>query len=328
MRLTTRVLKQAVASGALALGLATAAWGQAWPSRPVTVVIPFAAGGTTDNEARLYTQKLQEFTGQPFVFDFKPGAGTSIGLAFVAKAAPDGYTLVMINSGLTVHPHFYPSLPYDVMKSFAPISLMSNRATGLMINAAALPNVRSLADLVGHARANPGALSCNTAGAGSITHIVCAALAADTKTDIVPVHYKGVSQGQTDLLAGRTQVQAGTIFNYQAMIKSGKLRLIAVLTEERSPLMPDVRTAAEQGVNVDFPSWLGVLGPAGLPQPVIARLHAELVKAVRSPEVSRQLEAGGSTPVGSTPEAFRARMARELAQWKKIVQENNIKGEG
>lgn len=327
MRLTTNRLKPVATICALALWLPLAAFGQAYPSRPVSVVIPFAAGGTTDNEARLYTQKLQEFTGQPFVFDFRPGAGTSIGLAFVAKAAPDGYTLVMINSGLTVHPHFYPSLPYDVMKSFSPISLMSNRATGLLINPNSLPNVHTLTDLVAHAKANPAALNCNTAGSGSITHIVCAALAAETKTNIVPVHYKGVSQGQIDLLAGRTQLQAGTIFNYLPILKAGKLRLIAVLTEERSRLMPEVPTTAEQGVNVDFPSWLGVLAPAGTPQPVLTRLHTELVKAVRAPEVVKQLEAAGSTPVGSTPEAFRARMARELAQWKKIVQENNIKGE-
>ena len=296
-----------------------------YPSRPVSVVIPFAAGGTTDNEARLYTQKLQENTGQPFVFDFRSGAGTTIGVAYVAKAAADGYTLLVSNSGLTVHPFFYPDLPYEVLKNFAPITLLSNRATALLINPAVLPNIFTIQDLIGFGKSNPDKLNCNTAGAGSITHIVCAALATETRINITPVHYKGVSQGQVDFLAGRTQLQAGTVFNYLAQLKSGKLRAIAVLGDERTRLLPEVKTSLEQGVNVEFPSWLGVLAPAGTPSAILNKLHAEFVKAVRSPDVVKQLEAAGSTPVANSPDAFRMRMATETARWKKIIHENGIK---
>lgn len=301
--------------------------GGIYPTRPVSVVIPFAAGGTTDNEARLYTQKLQESTGQPFVFDFRSGAGTTIGLAYVAKASADGYTLLVSNSGLTVHPYFYPDLPYEVLKSFAPITLLSNRATALLINPAVLPNIFTIQDLIGFGKANPDKLNCNTAGAGSITHIVCAALASETRINITPVHYKGVSQGQVDFLAGRTQLQAGTVFNYLTQLKSGKLRAIAVLGDERTRLLPEVKTSIEQGVNVEFPSWLGVLAPAGTPPAILSKLHAEFVKAVRSADVVRQLEAVGSTPVANSPDAFRTRMVSELARWKKIIQENGIKTE-
>jgi len=307
---------------------AVAQGGSAYPSKPVTVIIPFAPGAVTDTEARLYTQKLHESTGQPFIFDYKPGAGTSIGLAYVAKAAPDGYTLLITNSGLAIHPHFHQSLPYDVLKNFAPITILSSRTTGLWTNPAALPNVYSINDLVAYAKSNPAALSCTTAGLGSITHLICAALASETRINIVPVHYKGTAQGQADLLAGRAQLQAGgTVFSFLPLLKSGKLRLIAVLGDERSKILPDAKTSAEQGVNLNFPSWLGMLAPAGTPPAAIRRLHSESVKAVRSPDIVKQLEDGGSTPVGSTPEVFRERIAKEFAQWKKVIQENNIKGE-
>jgi tripartite-type tricarboxylate transporter receptor subunit TctC len=296
-------------------------------ARPVAIVMPYAAGGTNDNEARIYTQKVQEATGQRFVFDYRPGAGTSIGLAYVAKAMPDGGTLLMTNSSLTIHPYFYDSLPYDVQSSFAPITILSSRSTALIINVAALQSVRSIADLVTYARSNPTALSCNTSGSGTIAHIVCAWLASEAKINIVPVHYKGVAQGQVDLLAGRTQLQPGTWFTYLPMIRTGKLRAIAVLGEERSKFLPEVRTMSEQGLNVEMPSWIGVLAPAGTPQSIINKVHGDFVTALRSPDVSSFLETAGNTPVGNTPEAFKARIVKELAQWKKIIQENGIKGE-
>ena len=325
MRYVQLALPCLLAIAASSAAVAQNSPGGIYPSRPVSVVIPFAAGGTTDNEARLYTQKLQESTGQPFVFDFRSGAGTTIGVAHVAKSVADGYTLLVSNSGLTVHPYFYPDLPYEVLKSFAPITLLSNRATALLINPAVLPNIFTIQDLIGFGKANPDKLNCNTAGAGSITHIVCAALASETRINITPVHYKGVSQGQVDFLAGRTQLQAGTVFNYLTQLKSGKLRAIAVLGDERTRLLPEVKTSIEQGVNVEFPSWLGVLAPAGTPPAILSKLHAEFVKAVRSTDVVRQLESVGSTPVANSPDAFRARMVSELARWKKIIQENGIK---
>ena len=296
-----------------------------YPSRPVSVVIPFVAGGTTDNEARLYTQKLQESTGQPFVFDFRPGGATTIGTAHVAKALPDGYTILINNNGVTINPHFYPDLPYDIIKSFAPITIMSERSTAMLSSPAGLSGVHNLPDLVAYAKANPGKINCGTSGAGSLTHIVCASLASATGTKITFVHYKGVAQGVVDLIAGRTHIAAGTLFTAQPNIKSGKLRAIAILGEQRARLFPEIKTAIEQGADVTYPSWLGVLAPSGTAPAIVARLHAEFVKAVRFPDVVKQLEVQGSVPVANSPDVFRARIVAELARWKRIIQDEGIR---
>ncbi len=321
-------MKMALAAGLAvfaALGGNANAQAQAnWPAKPVTLVIPFTAGGTTDNEFRHYLPKLQESTGQPFVFDFRSGAATTIGTAYVAKAAPDGYTLLLQNAGLTVHPNFYPDLPYNVQKSFEPISQVTGGSTIVMVSTAALPNVHSMQDLIAWGKANPGKLNCNTAGQGGVTHIVCAAMAAAIGVPITPVHYKGVSQGQVDLIAGRTQVAAGTLFNALTNIKAGKIRAIAALNPDRSRLMPELRTTFEQGVDLEYPNWVGMFAPAGTPPAIINRMYQELAKAARSPEVGQGLEKLGSMAVASTPDEFRKRMTGELARWRNIIQDHKI----
>lgn len=297
-----------------------------YPTKPVSVVIPFASGGTTDAEARFYTQKLHENTGQPWVFDFRAGAGTTVGTAYVARATPDGYTLLMNNSGMAVFPSFYPDLSFDVLKSFAPITQLSDRVTSLVISPIALPNVYSLKDLVAHAKAKPGELTCGTgSGAGGISHVVCESLASAAGIAITPVHYKGAAQTAIDLIAGRTHMNAGAYFNAMPNVKAGKLRVIAILNLERAKMLPDMPTAIEQGYDVEYPSWLGVFAPAATPPALVSRIHAEFVKAVRSPDVLKQLEAQGSIPVGNTPEVFRMRLVSELARWKKVVQEKGLK---
>ena len=298
-----------------------------FPSRPVTMVYPFAAGGPGDNEFRLYADRLLANLGQPFVFDFRPGAAATIGIAYVLKAAPDGYTLLAPNAGITVIPNFYPAFNENVIKSLVPVTEFSKSYTGVLVSQAVLPKVQSLPDLLAHAKANPGALNCNTAGAGGITHTVCVALATAMNIKITPVHYKGVAQGQIDLIGGRTQVSGGTLFAAMPNIKSGKLRVIAILGPDRSPLMPEIRTSHEQGYNVDFPVWQGAFAPPGTPQPIVEKLSAEFGKVVRMPEVVKQLETLGNAPVASTPEVFRAKVASELAYWKKIITENDIKAE-
>ena len=298
-----------------------------YPSKPVALVVPFAAGGTTDTEARLYTQKLQENTGQPWVFDFRAGAGTTVGTAYVTHAAPDGYTLLLNNSGITVFPNFYADLPFDILKNLAPVTQLSDRVTTLVVSVAALPNVRNLADLVAQAKARPNELNCSTAGAGGVSHIVCAALASSAGVAITPVHYKGAAQGAVDLIAGRAHMNAGAWFNALPNIKAGKLRVVAVLNAERARALPDMPTAMEQGYDVEYPSWLGVFAPAGMPSALVNRINAEFVKAVHSPDVLKQLDAQGSVPVANSPEAFRKRLAGELARWKKIIQEKGIKAD-
>ena len=167
----------------------------AYPSRTVTMVVPFTSGGPNDSEFRLFQPRLQESTKQSFVFDFKPGATSAIGVGYVAKAAPDGYTLLLTNGSMTIHPNFYPDLPYDVAKSFDPVIQLTERYTVLMASTASLPNVHSLADLVAYGKANPGKLNCGDAGAGGITHIACVSLSTAIGIPFTAVHYKGVSQG-------------------------------------------------------------------------------------------------------------------------------------
>ena len=320
-------MKQSIAAslGIAAMSCSLTVQAQAnWPSKPVTLVIPFTAGGTTDNEFRHFLPRLQESTGQPFVFDFRAGAATTIGTAYVAKAAPDGYTLLLQNAGLTVHPNFYPDLPYQVQKSFEPVTQVSGGSTIVMVSTAALPNVHSMQDLIAWGKANPGKLNCNTAGQGGVTHIVCAALSAAMGVPITPVHYKGVSQGQVDLIAGRTQVAAGTLFNALTNIKAGRIRAIAALNPERSKLMPELRTTMEQGVDVEYPNWLGMLAPAGTPPALVERIYSEMAKAAKSPDVGLALEKLGSAVVVSSPEQFRKRIAVELARWRNIIQEHKI----
>ena len=317
---------------AAALILSGAAAGQgagadAYPSKPITLVVPLASGGPNDNEFRTFMPKLAESFSQPFVFDFKPGAGTTIGIGFVAKAATDGYTLLLTNGGYAVHPNFYPDLPYDILRSFDPVSQLTGRSTVMMVSVAALPGVHSIQDLIAHAKEHPDKLNCGTSGAGSITHIVCAALASAANIRITPVYYKGGSQSQIDLIAGRTQLAAGTLFNALPNIRTGKLRPIATLNPERSRVIPEVRTSIEQGYEVEFPDWLGVLAPAGTPGAVIARLNTEFRKAVLSPDVAKQLEQQGSIALASAPEAFRKRLSQEMTRWKKIIQERGIKAE-
>lgn len=314
---------------AIAAALAQAALAQTatsnWPVKPVNVVIPFVAGGSTDNEVRLYTDRLQANLGQPFVFDFRGGAASSIGTGFVLKAPPDGYTFLTANTGLTVLPNFYPAFNHSVVSQLTPITELSNRGTGVVASVAGLPaSVNNLKELVAYARANPGKMSCNTAGSGGITHIVCASMANALGIEILPVHYKGVAQGQIDLIAGRTLVSGGTLLAAMSQIKSGKLKVLAILGPKRSPLLPDVPTAHEQGYDIEYPSWLGWFAPPKMAPALVTRVNAELVKALHSPEVVSGLEKLGAFPVANTPEEFRKKFAGELAKWKKVVEDNKI----
>ena len=296
-----------------------------YPSKPVRVIIPFVAGGSTENEARLYIDKLQASLKQPFVYDFRGGAGGSIGAVQLLNSTPDGYTIMIANTSLTIYPNFYPQLSHQAVSQLVPITELSNRTTAVITSPAALPNVNSLKDLVAWGKANPGKLNCNNSGAGGVTHIVCVALSNALGIPITPVYYKGVAQGQIDLIAGRTQVSGGTLTAGLGHIKTGKLRAIAIYGPNRSPLVPDVPTTAEQGYDIAYPSWFGAFAPPKTPQPIARKLNAELVNAVKSPDVIAALEKLGTTPIGSTEDEFRKKFQVNVAYWKKIVEANNIK---
>ena len=321
-----RMLAHAGVLAATALAAASL-HAQSWPTKPVSLVVPVAPGGPLDGETRLYQDRLLAAFGKPFVFDFRAGAGTSIGTAFVARSAPDGHTLLLHNGGFTVHPNLYPDLPYNVLKSFAPVTMVSERPTVIIVSPVALPEVRSIADLIAYGKANPGKLNCGTSGQGNITHIVCESLSAAINIPITFIHYKGAAQNQADMFAGRTHLAAGTLFNALPHIKSGKLRAIAASNPQRSKLLPDLRTTFEQGFDVEQPTWMGILAPAGTPAAIINTLHAEMKKIVFAPEIVKLLEAQGMVPLASAPEDFRKRIAAEAVRWKKFIEEKGIKVE-
>ncbi len=323
------ILRTAIIATALLPGIATQTHAQTgapagYPSKPVSLVVPFTSGGPNDEEFRLFLPRIQESMKQSFVFDFKPGAASTIGTAYAAKAAPDGHTLLLTNGSITIHPNFYPDLAYKVPDSFEPVIQMTERYTVLIASVAALPDVHNVQDLIAWAKANPGALNCGTAGAGGISHIACVALSAAAGIPIAPIHYKGVSQGLIDVLAGRTQLTAGTIFVAQGGIKSGKLRPILALNAVRSKIYPELKTAMEQGLDVEYPTWLGVFAPAGTPQAIVRRLNSEFATAARMPDTMARLEAQGTFVVAASPEAFRKKVVGESTRWSRIIREKGI----
>ena len=297
-----------------------------FPSKPVTIVIPFAPGATGDSEARLYSQKLTESTGKAFVHDFKPGAGSTVGTSYVARSAPDGYTLLGASQGFAITPAFYEKPAYDPVRDFAPIALMSKRPTMLLVHPS-LP-VTTLQEYLAYAKANPGKINFATTGAGGAYHIAGAWLHGLTNTQVTFVHYKGGGPLYIDLVAGRVSAAPGTFLMGLQFVKSGKLRPIANLGLERSPALPDLKTATEQGLpGYEYPSWSGYLAPAKTPSAIIEKLNAEFVKAGHAPDVRQKLEEQGAVPVASSSEYFRQTIATEVTRWRKVVQDNNLKME-
>ena len=307
-------------SASVAPGIAFA---QNYPNHPVTVVIAFAPGASTDIETRIYTQKLIEYTGQSFVIDYKPGGGTTIGNAFVAKAVPDGYTLQAITGGFNASPALYPKLTYDPIRDFAPISLMSRRTTMIVTNA--MTPYKTLREYIAYARANPGKVNVATTGAGGSPHLNAAWFHQIINARPTFVHYKASAPAQTDLIAGRVDLYFTTALSAVPHLKSGKQRALAIANLERSPLFPDLLPASELGApGFDYSSIFGFITQAAVPQAIIAKLAADLQKAARDPEVSKRIEADGGFMVGSTPAQFREVIVTEIARFRKIVQENNI----
>lgn len=299
---------------------------ETFPSRPVTLIVPLAAGGAGDVEARLYCQKLSENTGKPCLVDYKPGAGTTIGTAYVAKSRPDGHTLLAVSPSITIAPALYRDLPYDVNRDFTPVTQMSKRAT-LIVATPGLP-ARNIAELVPYMRANPGKVNWGTVGQGSISHLLGAWLQMLTGTQMTIVHYKGSAPMNVDLIAGRIQASAYTFISATPLIKAGKIKALALSSAERSALLPDMPTVQEQGIpGFEYPSWLSIFGPAGIPPAVLARLHGELVRVAKAPEVARVLQADGTVMIGSSPEELRRIVAVEIERWKKLVASAGIKGE-
>lgn len=292
-----------------------------YPSRPVSIIILVTPGGVAEAEVRLYTQKLQENLGKPFIFDYRPGAGGTIGLAAAANAAPDGYTLVAAVPALTTTPVSF-NLPYDPIKSFSPVILLGRQAAIMAVNSA-LP-VTNLQEYVAYARANPGKINWGTNGIGTTTHLVGAWVNQLTGTDTTFVHYKG-PQMQTDLMGGIVQVTANAVSNLGPMVKTGKIRALAIAGPNRSPAFPDLKTAREQGFDFEYPVWVGISAPAGTPPGIINKLNAEFLKIQNLPETRQQMDRLGITPGGGSPADFARLIAVEIDRWKLLVKQTGMK---
>ncbi len=296
----------------------------AYPSRPVTVINPLAPGGSGDVETRLYNQKLSEALGKPFIIDFKPGAGTTLGTALVVKSRPDGYTLLTVSPSLTIAPAFYKDLPYDVNRDLSPITQMSKRAT-MVVAHPAVP-YRNMKEFVAYMKSHPGEVNWGTNGAGSISHLLGEWLQTLTGTKMTFVHYKGVSGLTTDVLGGRIGATVFTFTSALQLVKTNKLKILGMSTTERSPALPDVPTVQEQGIpDFEYPSWLGYFGPPGMAPALVAKLNGELVKAAHSPDVIKTMAADSTTLVAGTPEQLKKLVATETARWQKLVTQAGIK---
>jgi len=298
---------------------------QTFPSKPITVIVPFAAGGPVDLETRLYTPKAGELLGQPLIVEYKVGGGTATGSAFVAKAKPDGYTLLSNSAALTTFPAFYNDLGFDILKDLAPVTQMSKRSS-VLVTPPSSP-YKTFAEYIAYSRANPGKVNYATAGVGDISHLVGEWMHSLTNTKVTFVPFKGTGPVLTELLAARVDVSTGTLILTLPLVKSGKLRPLAMTGNERSKHMPDVPTVAEHSglQEFDYANWLGIFAPGGTPGPVVQKINEALARVAKMPAIIAELDNQGSLAVGNSPAQFKLYVASETARWKKIVDGAGIK---
>jgi tripartite-type tricarboxylate transporter receptor subunit TctC len=301
------------------------ATGQSYPSRPIRLVVPFPAAGTTDLLARAMAQKLSEALGQQVVVDNHPGAGGNIGADLVAKSAPDGYTLLMGTVGThAINVSLYARMPYDAVKDFVPIVLVAGVPNVLVVNPA-LP-VKTVADLIKLAKDQPGVINFASSGNGTSIHLSGELFKSPTGVQMTHVPYKGSAPALTDLIGGQVQVMFDNLPSALPQIKAGKLRAIAVTSIKRAPALPDLPTIAESGVpGFEASSWFGILAPAGTPREIVLRLNREANKALQGAEMKEKLLAQGAEAVGNSPEFFVDYIRSETVKWAKVVKDSGAK---
>jgi tripartite-type tricarboxylate transporter receptor subunit TctC len=304
----------------------------AWPSRAVRIVVPFAAGGTTDILARALAPELQRVFGQPFVIDNKPGAGGNTGAAEVAKAGGDGYTLLMGTVGThAINPSLYPKMPYDHVKDFVPVTLVAGVPNVLVINPARAQGlgVNTVADFVKALKANPGRLNMASSGNGTSIHLAGELFKTMTGTFMVHLPYRGSGPALIDLMAGNVDVMFDNLPSAMPHIKSGRLKALAVTSAQRSGALPELPTVEEAGGAVlkgyEASSWFGLLAPAGTPKDVVDRLQQETAKALATPAMKERLLAQGAIPSGMTSAEFARLMATETEKWARVVKVSGAK---
>ena len=320
------IRRRALLAAALALW-AGGAFAQPYPSKPIRLIVPFTPGGSTDILGRAIGQKLAEALGQQVVIENRPGAGGSIGAEAAARAAPDGYTLLMGHIGtLAVNPSLYPKLGYDPLKSFVPVAWVA-RVTNVLVVNPAVP-AQTVQELVKLARDQPGRLRYGSGGNGSAAHLATEYFKLRTQTDIVHVPYKGTGPAVTDLLGGQIEVMMTGAPAVMSHVKAGKMRALAISSAQRIESLPDLPTIAEAGVpGFEAIQWYGVVAPAGTPDAVIARLNAEINRALATPELKARLVAEGAEAAPTTPQAFGAFIAAEIERWRPVIQKAGLKPE-
>ena len=294
-----------------------------YPSKPVKIIVPSAPGGGTDIAARVLAQHLSQATGQQFFIDNRPGAGNMIGIEAAARSAPDGYTLLMTASTLSINQLTYKKVLYDAVRDFAPISLVVSLPSVLVVH----PSVpaRSLAELIALAKQKPDQLTYASAGIGTNPHLSMELLKTMTGIEIRHIPYRGVGPALNDLVAGQVGILIAGVLTTKPQVDAGTVRGLAVTGLKRVEGLPDVPTVAEAGVaNYEALQWYGLLAPAGTPAPIIARLHAETAKAVRSAEMKERLAADGADPVGNTPAEFAAHIKDEMRKWADVARAAKI----
>jgi tripartite-type tricarboxylate transporter receptor subunit TctC len=300
---------------------------EVYPGKPVRVVVGWPPGTTVDLVARVMSQQLSEQLGQSFLVDNRPGASGTIGTAIAAKSAPDGYTLIMIETSFSIAPSLFKSLPYEGIKDFTPITQVLSAPMVLVVHPSVKAN--TLKEFVALAHENPGKLNYASAGTGSIVQLAAELFKIATKTNIVNVPYKGGGEMVTGLLGGQVQMLVATIPTVLALVKSGKLRALAVTTDgRRSPSMTDVPSMSEAGVSgMTVYTWFGFVGLAGMPKELVNKLHVEVVKALAAPSVKGQIMAQGGEAVGSSPEEFSRHIRSELQRWADVIKSAGITAE-
>jgi tripartite-type tricarboxylate transporter receptor subunit TctC len=303
--------------------LAGAAQAQDYPSKPIRLLLPFAGG--TDAVARLLASKMSPALGQQVLPEQRLGAGGNIAHLAAAKAEPDGYTLLMAAPPLVINPNLAPNVGFEPLKDFAPIALLTALPNVLVVN----PKVpaQTLAELIALARASPGKLTYGSGGVGSANHLAAELFKQMAKVDILHVPYKSATLALTGALGGETDVVIVAASSVAALVKEGRMRALAVLDAKRSSSMPEVPTATEQGIPLVAVNWYVLLAPAGTPRAIVARLNAEAVKAMNSPELHERLAAIGGEPATGSPEDTAAFLRREYEQWGKVIREAGIKPE-
>lgn len=318
-------MRFAVALSAL-VGFVAIAWGADYPAKPIRLIVPYAAGGSTDTLARILAYPLAERLGQQVVIDNRTGAGTIIGTEIAAKSVPDGYTLFMATPPFAVNPALYGKVPYDLERDFAAVLNVAGSSNLLVVHPTLAAH--SVKELIGLVKANPGKYSYGSSGVGGASHLAMALFTSMAALDMVHVPYKGGAPAVTDLVADRLQLMMANLTTAQPHVRAGRLRALGVGTKARTPLFPEMPTISEAGVpGYEANNWNGIVVPRNTPRLIIDRLHREVVSILGDTNVAKRLAAQGLEPIGDTPREFAQYLKSEAAKWGKVVKSAGIKPE-